>query len=460
MSATARFAVIAAGLTVCSCATPPASLSRVQSHLLDRTGYRVHWNRNSTEGRQIEEEVRALLRRPLTAERAVQVALLNSPELQARFEEIGIAQANLIEAGLLTNPNLGLSVRFPDRAPSGTNVEYSVAQNLIQLFLRPLRLRLAEGQLAEAELRVADEILKVVAEVKTSFYTAQATQQLLDRLQALSQTTETATEFTQRLHDAGNASDLDLTNQESASEQSHLEIAQTELELRRDREKVNRLLGLSGDEINWTMVDHLPEISSAEISPRALESRAIEQRLDLQAGKMHLDSLAQALALRTRTRYLPAEIKLGVDTEREPDGVRVTGPTLDLELPIFNQGQGEIARLTAEYRQAEAELESLAINVRSEVRAARAQVLAAREMTSYIGQKLLPTRARALRLTLEQYNYMLKGAYDLLLAKQNEIAAERSYIESWRDYWVARAELERAVGGDLKGKRSSQSAKE
>ena len=145
---------------------------------------------------------------------------------------------------------------------------------------------------------------------------------------------------------------------------------------------------------------------------------------------------------------------------REPDGVRVTGPTLDLELPIFNQGQGEIARLTAEYRQAEAELESLAINVRSEVRAARAQVLAAREMTSYIGQKLLPTRARALRLTLEQYNYMLKGAYDLLLAKQNEIAAERSYIESWRDYWVARAELERAVGGDLKGKRSSQSAKE
>jgi cobalt-zinc-cadmium efflux system outer membrane protein len=314
--------------------------------------------------------------------------------------------------------------------------------------------------LAETETRVADEILKVVAEVKTDFYTAQARKQLLDRLRVLSQTNETAAEFTKRLHDAGNVSDLDLTNQQSAYEQSHLEIAQTELDLRRDREKVNRLLGLSGNEINWTMVDHLAEIPAGEVTLRQLESRALDQRLDLQARKMQLDSLGEALALRTRTRYLPAEIKLGVDTEREPDGLRVTGPTLDLELPIFNQGQGQIARLAAQYRQTQRELESLAINIHSEVRVARDQLVAARDMTSYIGKQLLPTRQRALSLTLEQYNYMLKGAYDLLFAKQNEIAAERSYIEAWRDYWIARAELERAVGGDLKASRQSHSVKD
>jgi outer membrane protein TolC len=44
---------------------------------------------------------------------------------------------------------------------------------------------------------------------------------------------------------------------------------------------------------------------------------------------------------------------------------------------------------------------------------------------------------------------MLKGPYDLLLAKQNQLAVERSFIEARRDYWMARAELERAVGGDL-----------
>ena len=92
----------------------------------------------------------------------------------------------------------------------------------------------------------------------------------------------------------------------------------------------------------------------------------------------------------------------------------MTGPILDLELPIFDQGQGEIAKLTAQYRQAQRELEAMAVNVRSEVREARDQLIAARDLTSYIGKRLLPTQQKALNLTLQQYNFMLKGAYDLV----------------------------------------------
>jgi cobalt-zinc-cadmium efflux system outer membrane protein len=292
-------------------------------------------------------------------------------------------------------------------------------------------------------------VLKLAAEVKVAFYTAQARRQLLDRLRVVSETNETAAEFTKRLHDAGNTSDLELANQQGSYEQSRLEVAQTELQVRRDRERLNRLLGLWGAGTNWTMANHLPELQGRESSLQHLESRAIAQRLDLQAARMRLDLIGQSLALRTKTRFLPAEIKLGVDTERDPDGQRLTGPTLDLELPIFNQGQGEIAKLTAQYRQAQHELEAMAVNIRSEVRESRDQLVAAHDLTSYIGKRLLPTQQQALNLTLQQYNFMLKGAYDLLLAKQNEIAAERSYIEAWRDYWIARAELERAVGGNL-----------
>src|SRR5690242_14829573 len=136
-----RYVLVAVSLILCSCAVSPVGFDRVQNNVFERTGHRVHWNRDSTEGAQIERELQGLLRRPLTAERAVQVALLNNRDLQARFEEIGIAQANLIEAGLISNPNLGVSVRFPDRSPSGTNAEYSIAQNLIELILRPMRIR-------------------------------------------------------------------------------------------------------------------------------------------------------------------------------------------------------------------------------------------------------------------------------------------------------------------------------
>jgi len=447
-----RLLLSASLLAVAACASPPASFDRVQSTIVERTGNKVQWSRSGAEDAQIEDAVRSLLRRELTAEAAVQIALLNNRDLQARFEEIGIAQADLIQAGLLSNPNFFASFRFPNRPPSGTNIEYSVAQNFLELLLIPLRKRIAAQQLAATETRVADEVLQLAAEVKIAFYTAQARQQLLERLQVISQTNQTALEFTQRLHDAGNVSDLELANQQGSYEQSRLELSQTELQVRRDRERLNRLLGLWGNSIDWKMGDHLPELPEREVSLQNLESRAISQRLDLRAQRMQLDLIGQSLALRTKTRYVPAAIRLGVDTERETDAQRVTGPTLDLELPIFNQGQGEIARLTAEYRQGQRKLEALAINIRSEVREARDQLVAARDLTSRIGKHLLPTQQQALNLTLQHYTYMLKGAYDLLLAKQNEVAAERSYIEAWRDYWIARAELERAVGGSLSGK--------
>ena len=84
------------------------------------------------------------------------------------------------------------------------------------------------------------------------------------------------------------------------------------------------------------------------------------------------------------------------------------------------------------------------------MRAARAQAAANRELALSVRDTVLPQRQEVLRLTLQQYNSMLKGAYDLLGAKAAEAAAERSYVEAWRDYWIARADLERAVGGKLR----------
>ena len=454
-----RFLFPAAALLLAGCGTPGASLDRVRETVASRTGQRVEWDRGGAEGAQIEQATNSLLRHELTARSAVQVALLNNRSLQAEFEEIGIAQADLIQAGLLSNPSFAASFRFPDRSPSGTNIEYSIAQDFLDLLVVPLRKRFAAAQLAQVETRVAGEVLKLAADVKVAFYTAQAREQLLGQLKLIAETNETAAEFTKKLHDAGNTNDLELANQQGNYEQSRLEVAQTELQVRRDREQLNRLLGLWGSNTNWRVADHLPEIPAQEVSLQNLEARAIAQRLDLQAERMRLDLIGQSLALRTKTRFLPSGVKVGVDTERESDGQRVTGPTLDLELPIFNQGQGEIAKMTAQYRQAQRRMEALAVNIRSEVREARDSLIAARDLTSYIGKRLLPTQQQALNLTLQQYNYMLKGAYDLLLAKQNEVAAERSYIEAWRDYWVARAELEHAVGGSLSGKSYSDKSK-
>ena len=191
----------------------------------------------------------------------------------------------------------------------------------------PLRKRIAAAQLAQTETRVADEVLKLAAEVKIAFYTVQARQQLLDRLRVISETNETAAEFTKRLHDAGNTSDLELANQQGSYEQSHVEVAQTELQVRRDRERLNRLMGLWGTNTNWTMAITCRNYRAAKARSKIWNRAPSPSGSICKPLRMRLDLIGQSLALRTKTRYLPAGIRIGVDTERETDGQRVTGPT-------------------------------------------------------------------------------------------------------------------------------------
>ena len=424
------------------------SIDDLQSTVRQRAGKQVEWQKDIAANDQIREAIRRLLRKTLTADTAVQIALLNNRELQATFEEIGIANADLIEAGLLKNPVFAGDARFPNSPPSATNIEMSIAQEFFDLLVIPLRKKVAVAELAKTKLLVGDAILKLAAEVKTAFYELQAEQQLLGRLKAILETDAAAVQLAQRQHEAGNINDLDLANQQATYSQSKLEVAEAFASIRSGREKLNRLMGTWGEDTAWKVADELPRLPSANFPQRRLESLAISQRLDLAATKEEIGALAGSLGITKTYRYV-GSIEFGVDTEKEPDGQRVTGPKWQLELPIFNQGQGRIAKLAAQLRQAERRLESEAVAIRAEVRETRDRLIAKRDLVSYYRDGLLPERKKILELTLTHYNAMLKSPFDLLLAKQNEIAAERGYIDALRDYWIARADLERAVGGRL-----------
>jgi outer membrane protein, heavy metal efflux system len=447
---------VAIGLSGTVFAGRPDSAGNVQSNVNERIGKRVEWRKDAQVDAEISQSVNALLRGTITAERAVQIALLNNRELQATFEEIGIANADLTEAGLFKNPVFGMSARFPDRPPSATDLEFSVVQDFLDLLMIPLRRKVAANELARAELKVGDAVLKLASEVKTAFYTLQGKQMLFIRLGELGNTYGAALELTLRQHEAGNVNDLELANQQSTYSQSKLDAAQVAKEMRSDREKLNRLMGLWGAQTQWRIADELPGIAGGDLPTEHLESLAMAQRLDLAASKAEVSALVASLGLTKTYRYVGA-IEFGVDTERNPDRQRVTGPTLKLELPIFNQGKGRIARRQAELRQAERRLEAEAVGIRSEVREARDRLLAEKDLAVYYRDELVPERKRVLDLTVTNYNAMLKGPYDLLLARQNELAAERGYIDALRDYWIARADLERAVGGRLTSRSKMQS---
>ncbi|MEI9898448.1 MAG: TolC family protein [Chthoniobacter sp.] len=429
----------------------------VEKAVSERTGVAVRWQQDAAARDEALAQVRGILKKPLTVQSAVQIALLNNRDLLAAFEDVGVSAADLREAGFWKNPSIDLSIRFPDRAPSLTDAEEGVAFDLLDLLMLPLRRRVAADQLAAAQLRVAGEALRVVAEVKAEVYWLQGENALLAHRKTIVDISATALDLSQRQHGAGNITDLALTEQQSTYNNARLAFAMAENEQREHREKLTRLLGLWGADTAWKLADALPALPESDVPLRGLESLAVAQRLDLAAAHAELSGVVRALGLTKSYRYIGA-LEFGVDTERNPDRSSVTGPTFRLELPLFNQGQARVAKGEAELRRAERKLEGLAIDIRSDVRALHDKLAALRDTVRFYQSEIVPTQRAVTAGMLLQYNGMLTGNYALFIARAEQIDAEQKSIEALRDYWLTRAELERAVGGNLRPRPTARSA--
>ena len=213
----------------------------VQQSVQERTGKTVRWEEDQAAHEQALRDVRLLLRKPLTAESAVQIALLNNRSLQATFEEIGLSAADLLEAATIPNPRFDLAIRFPDKPPSGTYIDYGAAIDFLSIIMIPLKKRVAKDQLEAAALRVADATLELISQVKSAFYSLQASQELLTRFKLIVDTNAASLDLAQRQHEAGNITDLALARLQASYSRSRLDGASTEAEIRRNRERFNRL---------------------------------------------------------------------------------------------------------------------------------------------------------------------------------------------------------------------------
>jgi outer membrane protein, heavy metal efflux system len=438
-----------------ACALPAcASMQKERGHddvsriVERRTGHNTGWEKGAPEARRIAERVSKLQEGGLTRERAVAIALLNSPRLQQSYADLDISQADLVDAGLLSNPTLAGSVGFHIGGPGHAEYEVSLVQSFLDVFMLPLRKRVAEQQFVAATLRVAHSALELASDVSKEFAEVQAAQETLQMLHGITDGAELAADLAQRQFEAGNVSERKVASELATYQQARLDLGHEELRLVERRERLNRLLGLWGKSSAWGLGERLPVIPDRDVLPEELERIAIRQRLDIGAAKREWALLDTALGLARSSRYTGL-INVGAHIHQDADGPRLLGPTLAIELPIFNQRQGMIARLEAERQQAARRVEELAVDARSEVRVAAAQLAVTKRASDEYRTGLLPTRARVLEQTQLEYNGMQLGLYELLAAKKEQVEATRAYIDTVRDYWIARAELERALGGKL-----------
>jgi cobalt-zinc-cadmium efflux system outer membrane protein len=342
---------------------------------------------------------------------------------------------------------LSANVRF-GVGPSGTGSELGLVQDLISALQIPLRKKVAAANRERATAEVANAVLDLALQTKESFYRLQGALQLLELRRTVAEATALSREIAERQHAAGNISDLEVATERALHEESKVEFALTEAAVLEDREHLNALLGLWGEQTQWSMPARLPRFPAEDVNPNGLESRAVSQRLDLVVARTQgLSELAQ---LRLNRFYgLIPYASAGVAAEREPEGGWSLGPALDIPIPLFDQSQALIASSGARLRANEERFRALAVEIRAQVRRARTKLEAARQRAAYYERVLLPLQSQVVEETQRHYNAMQIGPIQLVQAKREQIDVGRRYIETLTEYWIARTELERAVGGEL-----------
>lgn len=440
---------LAAALTIlagCVGVSRREGADRVQMLLNERVPAAVQWRVDPEGTVAIDARVAELTAAPITPVTAFQVAQLRHPRMAAQYARLGLAQADVVEASRIGNPTFSGSA-LKDGGPS--KITTGLTAPLADLLLLPARRRLAAGEYERAQQAIAADLVNLASEVEVQWYEAAGAEQVAQMREAVATAAATSAELAQRFFDAGNVSALELKLEQAAASQARIAALSARANATRERLALNTQMGLSGAQAaHWQMDVPLAVPVPAEDGLETLQSLAREQRLDLAAARREVELLGDALGLARRWRLL-GSVDVGVEREKETDGSKLTGPTLSLAIPLFNQGQAAIARAQAQWELAKSALAQLELEIDNDVRLGVERVSAQRTIVEQYRSALVPQREAVVVRQVERLNYMLIGAFELLLAKQQEYDAYQGYLEAVRDYWVARVELARAIGTRL-----------
>ncbi len=473
MSSRLLLAAVALMFAGCASVRPEAARDDVQATLAERSDYRATWVTDAAEDDRVEAAVAALLADSLTAEAAVQVALLNNRRLQATYEDLGVAQAALVQAGLLANPVFGARALWALEEGGPPDLGFNAAFHFLDVFYRPLRRAVARSEYEAARYRVAGAVLDLAARTRAAYVRAQADQARLAMQRRVVENAEASYTASVLLREAGNVPAVDLLAEQALFEQARLDLLLAEGAAVESREALVRLMGLFGERTAIVLPGTLPPVPAESparfvrtaatdaaglpvtvVDAAALEGAAVAASLDLAAARQDVEATARRLGLAGVEGLLP-ELKIGGEVEREVEdpargeGEWEAGPEVELVLPLFDQGQARRAAARAMLRQARARYYATAVEVRSAARTLAQRLATTRRAALHYQTAVLPLRAELVRQTLLQYNAMQTGVFGVLQAQLLETQAARQYFDALAAYWETRADLDLLLQGRL-----------
>jgi outer membrane protein TolC len=440
---------LASALALAACAhfSDDGGFGTVARTAAPRIGQTALWKRTSGDEARAERDTAELLARPLSAEDAVRIALLNNGSLQAEFAELGIAEADVVASGRLPNP------RFTMRRSSAAgleDVEETVTVSVLALLTVPYVHDIEKRRFAAVQMSCAAAIVQVAARARQAYVVALAARDTANYRREVEAAAETGAELARRMRQAGNWNPLDEARERGFAAEAALELEHARLAESLAREDLIASLGVDIEPDKLQLAERLPDVPPSIEELAQVERAALDGRIDLKAMRADLDALAQQLHLARATRFVnvldlgPTRVRQGPGSAPDETGIEVSR-----EVPIFDSGAPRLRKAEARYAQALARFGQAALEARVQVRKAYARLTAAHEIALRRRDEILPLQKSIAAADRLRYDAGQISVFDLLADSRSEITGVSDYLESVRDFWIARSSLDAALSGPV-----------
>jgi outer membrane protein TolC len=396
-------AVLAAcALIGCTTFSSDGGFDPVRKETRAHLGKEVHWSRSEDERAKSDVQVAELLGHSISSEDAVQIALLNNQALQASFERLGISEADLVQSGRLPNPRFTL--RHATVAAQ-YDIEETLSFNVLSLFTVPYAHEMEKRRFAQVQSAVVVTVVQLANDTRQAYFAAVAAHESVHYLEQVKSAADASSELGRRMVAAGNWNLLDDARERSFSTDASLRLTRATLIEVSAREKLQQLMGLSGNQPALRLADRLPDLPQSIDALPDIEQTILQDRIDLRLKRLQIDELARTLKLGKATRFInvldvgPTRVRQGAASQPYERGYEVA-----LEIPLFDGGGARARRAEAVYSQAVDGFIQAAVDARSQIRVAYAAYRSNFDMARRQRDELVPIRQLIAQQNLLRYN--------------------------------------------------------
>jgi outer membrane protein TolC len=430
-------------LSGCATFSQDGGLDSVSVLTKERTGQDVRLPKATGNADPAREELARLMKSPLSADDAVRIALLNNRGLRASLAGLGVAEADLVQAGRMSNPSFSFS-----RMSGGgeTEIERSVMFDLVGLVTIPIRRDIEARRFEGAKLVAALDAVNLAADTRKAWFTAVAASQSARYADQVREAAQASAELAQRMARVGNLSALDQAREQAFSAEATAQLARARHNATAAREQLARLMGVWGEHTAFQLPERLPDLPAAPREAANIESLAMEQRLDVRLSRLDTESTARALGLTKATGFINV-LDAGYANTSKSGSPRENGYEVELVLPIFDWGGARVAKAQSLYMQAVHRTAHTATVARSQVREAYSAYRTTYDLSKQYRDEVVPLQKKISEETLLRYNGMLASVFELLADARTQVTGVNAAIQAQRDYWLAETDLQAAING-------------